>query len=218
MDQDIPPKERRLDGISPRRRGRRRLAEGPALDQARIIDALVNIARAEGLAAMNMRRVASELQVSPRLLYHYVRDKEEMIDILTDAITARSMPDLSHPNWETRLRNVAAAARNAYTDFPGVPATILSRTISRVSQPHALIVREGVLQALRDSGLSEENVEISYIQFSVILLGSLVMRENISRAGTAEAFAIDAARVERSIDLGLELLLFGIRRLIPVKK
>jgi TetR/AcrR family tetracycline transcriptional repressor len=217
MDQDILRKDIKLDRVSPGR-GRRRLADGPALDQARIIETLLNIARSEGLAALNMRRVGSELGVSSRLLYHYVRDKEEMIELLTDAITARSMPDLSHPDWEVRLRNVAAAARNAYTDFPGVPAMILSRSISRVSQPHAAAVREGVLQALRDAGLSKDNVEISYIQFSVILLGSLVMRENVSRAAAtdaAEAFDIDAATVERSVDLGLDLLLFGIRRLVP---
>jgi AcrR family transcriptional regulator len=75
---------------------------------------LLKIAREEGLAAMNMRRVAAELNVSSRLLYHYMRDKDEMIDIMSDAITAQNMPDLSSPDWETRLRNVVMAARRAY--------------------------------------------------------------------------------------------------------
>jgi TetR/AcrR family tetracycline transcriptional repressor len=189
------------------------LEEGPALDQSRIVEVIVKIAREEGLGAMNMRRVASELNVSPRLLYHYVRDKDEMIDILSDAITGRNMPDLSSPDWEVRLRNVAMSARIAYADFPGVPATILARTVSRLSHPHALQVREGVLQALRDAGLSQENVELSYVQFCIILFGSLVLKENLHPAAGPGGFAIDPARAERSIDLGLDLLLFGIRRL-----
>ncbi len=144
---------------------------------------LLKIAREEGLAAMNMRRVAAELNVSSRLLYHYMRDKDEMIDIMSDAITAQNMPDLSSPDWETRLRNVVMAARRAYGDFPGVPATILARIVSKLTQPHASQVREAVLQALRDAGLSQENVEIAHVQFSVMLFGSLVVKETLNDGG-----------------------------------
>jgi AcrR family transcriptional regulator len=198
---------------SPRRRGRRRLAEGPALDRARLAQVLVAIARAEGLGAISMRRVAADLGVSSRLLYHHVRDKDEMLDILSDAITARNMPDLSGADWETRLRNVVAAARGAFADFPGVPASILGHVARPVSQPHALMVRNGVLRALADAGLSPEHVEISYVQFAVMLLGSLVMFETLDRS--QGPLAIDRARLERSVDLGFDLLIFGIRRLIP---
>ena len=197
-----------------RRRGRRRLEEGPALDQARIVEVLLKIAREEGLAAMNMRRVAAELNVSSRLLYHYMRDKDEMIDIMSDAITAQNMPDLSSHDWEVRLRNIAMAARRAYADYPGVPATILARTVSKLTQPHASRVREAVLQALRDAGLSPENVEISYVQFSIMLFGSLVLKETLNHAPPAGELAIDPKLAERSLDLSLDLLLFGIKRLV----
>ena len=162
---------------------------------------------------MNMRRVAAELNVSPRLLYHRVRDKNELADLLSDAIIAQNWPDLSSPDWETRLRNVAAASAQAYADFPGVPASILAHTVNQLRQPSALKLRAAVLQALHDSGLSEENVEISFLQFSVILLGSLVLKENLAHPEASSGFAIDPARVERSIAMGLDLLIFGIRRL-----
>jgi AcrR family transcriptional regulator len=194
-----------------RRRGRRRLDEGPALDREKIVAVLVAIAHAEGLDAINMRRVAADLGVSPRLLYHHVRDKDEMIDILSDAIVARNLPDLSPRNWETRLCNIIRAVRAAFADFPGVPAAVLAHAASTLKQPNALKVREGVLQALHDAGLSPENVEIAYVQFSVTLLGSLVLTENLD--AEEGHLAIDRARVERGVDLGLELLMYGIRRL-----
>jgi TetR/AcrR family transcriptional regulator, tetracycline repressor protein len=200
-----------VSSVAPRGRGRRRLDEGPALDLERLIETLLQVARAEGLGALNMRRVAAELDVSPRLLYRHVRDKEEMISILGDAITARNMPDLSPADWETRLRNIAKATRAAFADFPGVPATILAHAVNMPNRPHALRVRQGVLQALRDAGLSQEHVEISFVQFAVILLGSLVLIENL--AADSESLAIDRARVEHSIDLGLDLLIFGIKQL-----
>jgi len=194
-----------------RRRGRRRLVEGPALDRDRLVATLLKIARTEGLGAVNMRRVAAELSVSPRLLYHHVRDKGQMIDILSDAITARNMPDLSPRDWETRLRNVVKAARLAYVDYPGIPASILAHAVNKLHHPYASKIREGVLQALRDAGLSPEYVEISFVQFSVFLMGSLVLLENLDEQG--DALAMTRARVEKSIDLGLDLLIFGIKRL-----
>jgi len=188
-----------------RRRGRRRLDEGPALDRDRMVATLLKIARNEGLGALNMRRVVAELGVSPRLIYHHVRDKGQMIDLLSDAITAGNMPDLSPLDWEARLRNVVRAARVAYVHFPGVPATILAHAVNKLSQPNASKVREGVLQVLRDAGLSAEHVEISFVQFSVFLMGSLVLMENLDAAG--DVLAVTRARVEQSIDLGLDLLL-----------
>ena len=53
---------------SPVPQARRRLDEGPALDRTRLVGALMKIARSEGVAAINMRRVAKELGVSARLL------------------------------------------------------------------------------------------------------------------------------------------------------
>src|SRR3546814_1631608 len=45
-----------------------------------------NGARTEGVEALNMRRVARELGVSARLLYHHVRNKDEMVELLADEI------------------------------------------------------------------------------------------------------------------------------------
>ena len=58
---------------------------------------------------------------------------------------------------------------------------------------------------MRDAGLSAEHVEISFVQFSVFLMGSLVLMENLDAAG--DVLAVTRARVEQSIDLGLDLLL-----------
>jgi AcrR family transcriptional regulator len=98
----------------PRKRGRRRLDEGPALDRDRLIATLLTIVEREGLAAINMRRVARDLDVSPRLIYHHIRDKETMLVTLFDQILARHMPKLDGLDWQETLRAVAATAPQAY--------------------------------------------------------------------------------------------------------
>src|SRR5579859_5281534 len=195
----------------PRRRGRRRLDEGPALDRDRLVTALLTIAEREGLAAINMRRVASDLGVSPRLIYHHVRDKEEMLVTLFDEILARHMPDLAGLDWEKTLRAVTATARRAYSRYPGVAAAILARAVNARVRPHAAIIRDAVMNALKEAGLGPDQVDAVYVQFSVITLGNLVLLENVDRGD--KELAITREHIEESIETGLSLLISVIRRL-----
>jgi TetR/AcrR family tetracycline transcriptional repressor len=194
-----------------RRRGRPASGEGPALDRDRLIERLLILARDEGIASLNMRRVAGAFGVSPRLLYHHVRDKEEMLDLLGDAIVARNPPDLSSPDWEARLRSIAKTGFEGYRLYPGLPAAILSRTLRRLDLPHAAALREAIFVALADAGLTPEQADEGYVLFSLITLGSLMMVENIDAPGPE--LVVDEQKVRASLDMGIELLLFGIKRL-----
>lgn len=197
--------------LPPRKRGRRRLDEGPALDRDRLIATLLTIVEREGLAAINMRRVARDLDVSPRLIYHHIRDKETMLLTLFDEILARHMPKLGGLGWEETLREVAATARRAYSRYPGVAAAILARSANAELTAHGTIVRNAVMTALAEAGLDRDQIEVTYIQFSVLVLGSLVLSENLTQSD--KELAVARWRIEQSIEIGLDLLLSGIRRL-----
>ena len=176
-----------------------------------MIATLLTIVEREGLAAINMRRVARDLDVSPRLIYHHIRDKETMLVTLFDEILARHMPVLDGLDWQGVLRAVASTARQAYSRYPGVAAAILARSANAVVQPHATLLRDAVMKALAEAGLDRDQVEVTYIQFSVLVLGSLVLSENLSQSN--QELAVARWRIELSIELGLDLLLSGIRRL-----
>lgn len=158
-----------------------------------------------------MRRVASDLGVSPRLIYHHVRDKEEMLVTLFDEILARHMPLLDGLEWEETLRAVTGAARLAYSRYPGVAAAILARSVNARVQPHAATIRDAVLGALKAAGLGPHQVDAVYVQFSVITLGNLVLLENLDRS--AQELAVTREHIEESIKTGLDLLISVIRRL-----
>src|SRR5271154_2120266 len=57
----------------------------PALSLARIVDAAVRVADAEGLDAVSMGRVAAELGAAPMSLYRHVSAKEELLTLMVDA-------------------------------------------------------------------------------------------------------------------------------------
>lgn len=176
---------RRLPRVKPGpqqgRRARQTAAAGPALDRDRLIDALKRLARAEGVEALNMRRVAEMLGVSARLLYQHIRSKRDMIDLLTDEIIGLCDLDLVHGDWQQRIRDVHVAMRAAYLDFPGVAAIIMTRTLHADTRPHAGAIRDGMFAIFREAGLDAEASQIALVQFAILTLGdSLPMKTRIT--------------------------------------
>lgn len=192
-----------------RKRGRRPLTEGPALDRERLIEGLIGMAREGGIASLNIRPVAQALGVSPRLIYHHVRDKEDMLALLTDEIVRRNMPDLSPADWEERLRNIVTAVHFAYRDVPGSAAFILSRSANRLEQPHALKIREAIFGALDQAGLPPERRGEILILFSVIVLGNVIVAESLP--GDDERLAMQRDQVEAAFQRSTDLLIAAIQ-------
>jgi AcrR family transcriptional regulator len=190
------------------RRGRRPLSEGPALDRERLIRALLEIAGTGGIGALNIRSVALALGVSPRLIYTQVRDKEDMLALLTDEIMRDRMPDLSDADWRARLRAIAGAVQGAYRGYPGSAAFILSRSANRLEQPNALCIREAIFGALQQAGLSKARQEEMLILFSVVTLGNVVVAESLPADDREMAMA--RGQVESALARGTEMLIQAI--------
>jgi AcrR family transcriptional regulator len=60
----------------------------PALTLAHIVHTAVDVADADGLAAVSMRRVAEELGFTTMSLYRYVPSKEHLLELMIDAAAA----------------------------------------------------------------------------------------------------------------------------------
>src|SRR5690242_10497698 len=56
------------------------------LTHPQIAEAAVALADAEGLAAVSMRRLAEQLGVSTMALYRYVANKDELLELMIDAV------------------------------------------------------------------------------------------------------------------------------------
>lgn len=67
---------------------RERPVKGPkrGLSLGRIVDTAVSVADAEGLSAVSMSRVASELGASTMSLYRYVSSKDGLLLLMVDAL------------------------------------------------------------------------------------------------------------------------------------
>ncbi len=85
-----------------------------ALTHAQIAAAAVEIADAEGLDAVSMRRLAERLGVATMGLYRYVRGKDDVFELMVDAVYAEEARAAEGRDWREVLR-VAALRLRALT-------------------------------------------------------------------------------------------------------
>lgn len=99
---------------APARRGPR-----PKLTVAAIVGVGIELADADGLNALSMRRVAERLGVGQASLYTYVSNKNELLDVMLDTVVGEpTVP--TGATWRERLEWVARRDWALYTKHPWV--------------------------------------------------------------------------------------------------
>jgi AcrR family transcriptional regulator len=95
----------------PPRRGPR-----PSLSLEKVVGAAVEIADREGLQALSMARVAERIGSTPMSLYRYVRNKDELLQLMIDAAAAQKGPPEPDPDqaWRFNLDRWARALADLY--------------------------------------------------------------------------------------------------------
>ena len=133
---------------------RRRDGHGaePEFTQERIVRAAIDIADAEGLPALSMRRLAMELGVPTMSLYRDVRGKDEVVLLMADAVFAEAaLPDPPPPGWRAQLELVARQQWAVCRRHPWVTRTIsLTRPLL---VPSGMAYTEWAIRAMDGLGL-----------------------------------------------------------------
>ncbi|KOU23759.1 GntR family transcriptional regulator [Streptomyces sp. WM6372] len=100
-------------------------AEDDTAQRARIVRAAVEIADAEGLAALTMRRLGAELGVSAMSLYRHVSNKEQLVVLMADAAFGEQvLPERPPPHWRERLELSATLQWRLYRAHPWLAASM----------------------------------------------------------------------------------------------
>jgi AcrR family transcriptional regulator len=88
-------------------------ARRPSHSRAEIARAAIEIADAEGFEAVSMRRVAQKLGAGTMTLYHYVRNKDELISLMSDTIMGEILvpDDELSGDWREALTQIATRTR-----------------------------------------------------------------------------------------------------------
>lgn len=105
------------------------MQEKPRLSREKIIAAAAGLADRSGLARVSMRNVGAELGVEAMSLYHYLSNKEELLDELSDFVFSQiETPDES-TQWRSALELRASSTRRVLVAHPWGLGMIESRPI-----------------------------------------------------------------------------------------
>lgn len=128
-------------------------AQAPrTLDYDRIAAAAVEIADQDGLDAVSMRRLASELGVATMALYRYVRSKEDLLWLMTDVVVRDvEVPDAPDAGWRDIARASATQTRAVIRAHPWLVAAGSRLPVGLT--PARMAIVERLLRSLDAAGL-----------------------------------------------------------------
>lgn len=153
----------------PPRRGRPPAAE-PKLDADTIVTAGLATLQAEGLDGLTMGKVAARLEVRTASLYWHVRNKEELLDQLANAVAGSY--DLSRhvtpDDWRTSLTDVLHAMRRHMLTHRDSARLFAGRFSTGTGQLRNI---ETILGVLRAAGLSKRDAAYMTFVLSTFLIG-----------------------------------------------
>ncbi|KOV88368.1 hypothetical protein ADL03_05565 [Nocardia sp. NRRL S-836] len=125
-----------------------------ALSQARVVEAGVKVADAEGVEALTMRRVAETLGFTTMSLYRHVPGKSELLDLMVDAVWGETEPAPPGP-WREGLEFFARQMWSMYRAHPWMLQLATSR---RIPGPHSTTRHDAAYAVVADLGLRPEEI------------------------------------------------------------
>jgi AcrR family transcriptional regulator len=114
----------------------------------------VLLADQEGLDAVTMRRLATELGVVPMAAYRHVAGKNEVLELMIDQVYGELDPVQQGP-WAEAMREIAHDLRDLILSHPWL-AHIPSPHASIALTPNRVALTESVFSALEGTGLDPD--------------------------------------------------------------
>ncbi|GAA4668525.1 TetR/AcrR family transcriptional regulator C-terminal domain-containing protein [Nocardioides nanhaiensis] len=141
-----------------------------------VVEAAVRVADAGGLGAVSMRGVGRELGVEAMSLYHHVRNKEHLLDALTDWIFTQVELPLPEEAWRPAMERRATSARAALAAHPWALGLVESR---RTPGPALLRHHDAVLGCLRTQGFGARLAAHAFSAIDAYVYGFVLVEQTL---------------------------------------
>jgi AcrR family transcriptional regulator len=158
----------------------------PAHTREQVVDAAIRLADAEGLAAVTIRRIATEIGAGAMSLYTYVPDKDRLLDLMVDRVGGEIGKITITGDWRTDLMALAAAQRTLMRAHPWLPGALPNR---RLTGRNMLGYLEQGLAALAPAGL-DGPTGMEVIALITGFVASYVTNELTAATPTSEQVAL----------------------------
>jgi AcrR family transcriptional regulator len=124
-----------------------------SLNRGHIIEGAVELADVIGVDALTIRKLATALDTKPMSIYHYVANKEAIVDGMVDMVFSEIDLPKTDIDWKSAIRQRSASARAVLSRHPWAVPLMESRRTPGVA---TLRQHDAIIGCLRNGGLSVE--------------------------------------------------------------
>jgi len=183
------------------------------LSHERIVEAAIEIADTDGLAAVTMSRVAAALGFTTMALYRYVTAKDELLQLMQEAaigeqLTAADPEPMSTSSeeqtegvgWARELHRIADQIASMYRDHPWM--TEIPVSTDQLLTPSNLLLVDQAARAMRELPITDHE------KIGVLLLVSTYVRSSAEmlRDVGSGAERLTPAAAERRMEMIKEMV------------
>jgi AcrR family transcriptional regulator len=156
----------------------------PTLTHDQIAAAAVEIADADGLDAVTMRRLAGRLDVATMGLYRYVRGKDDIFALMINMVAGEVvLPEPGTAGWRETLRCIARELRAGHLRHPWLSRVQNSTAV--MIAPNALAILEAGLAALDAVDL---DLDVDQMMAALGAMNAYVQGKATAEVAQREAF------------------------------
>jgi TetR/AcrR family tetracycline transcriptional repressor len=169
------------------------------LDRQRVVEAAVDLLQEKGLDALSTRQLAERLGVQSPALYWHVRDKNELLGLVADAICARMRLPSKNASFRGRLEDIAWEYRRVLAAHRDAPRLFAEQA---PTGPHRMKLYDVAVGAFLDGGFAPPEAIAMATFYRNYLLG-MVAEE------TRQSWSAHPGALRPAAALGVELARLG---------
>jgi TetR/AcrR family transcriptional regulator, tetracycline repressor protein len=197
------------------------------LSRRRILEAAVRFVDREGLEALSMRKLGSELGVEAMSLYNHVPNKDALLDGMVEVLLGELEVPSEEEGWERRVREAYRSFRRIAHEHPNVFPLLITRPPDTMD---GVWLVEEFLRTLRGAGFDPETALYAFRALSSYASGyamaeirGFAMEPSGARLGAVTLSRGDFPNIHglaaplRNVDhdaefeFGLDLILAGLK-------
>jgi AcrR family transcriptional regulator len=149
-------------------RKRPKAAPERPLSRELIADAALELIDREGLDALTMRRLATELGIGTMTIYGYFQDKEELLDLVIERTARRYELTAGEGDWRARLRQLVGTMYRSLLEHP---STVQIRSRRPILNPGAIRACEAGMTILEEAGLERREAAAAFRLLFTFIFG-----------------------------------------------
>jgi AcrR family transcriptional regulator len=171
------------------------------LSKERVLQAAVELAHRNGIEALTMRKLADELGVGAMTLYHYVPNKDELLDGMVDIVFSEIELPSTDVDWRTAMRRRALSTREVLNRHRWAVGLMESRATPGLA---SLRLHDAVLGCLREAGFSIELAIQAYSVQDAYIYGFTLQEKGLPFESAEEGAAVAEEQVREFAELADE--------------